>query len=133
MPARSTQADPAVARIPAATAPPSMEAVSVMSWDRALAVTSVISAGSSRGVTDARITPYDFCSTRMPNAAGSSVTGLLMAADIPQQSRPRASRVPASRNLRPCCIRSRAGPMNGASTANGAIVTSRNSTTRPRA
>ena len=33
----------------------------------------------------------------MPNAAGSSVTGLLIAADIPQQSRPRASSVPASR------------------------------------
>ena len=57
MPARSTQAAPAVAWIPAATAPPSMEAVSVMNWDRALAVTRVISAGSSRGVTDARTTP----------------------------------------------------------------------------
>ena len=57
MPARSTQADPAVAWIPAATAPPSMEAVSVKSWDRALAVTRVISAGSRRGVTDARATP----------------------------------------------------------------------------
>src|SRR5438876_569578 len=33
-----------------------MEAVSVMSWDRALAVTRVISAGSSRGVTDAPVT-----------------------------------------------------------------------------
>ena len=54
MPARSTQAAPAVTWIPAATAPPSMEAVSVMSWDRAFAVTRVISAGSRRGVTDAR-------------------------------------------------------------------------------
>ena len=97
MPARSTQAAPADAWIPAATAPPSMEAVSVMSWDRAFAVTRVISAGSRRGVTEARATPYAFCSTRMPNAAGSSVTGLLIAADMPQQSRPRASRVPASR------------------------------------
>ena len=97
MPARSTQAAPAVTWIPAATAPPSMEAVSVMSWDRAFAVTRLISAGSRRGVTDARTTPYAFCSTRMPNAAGSSVTGLWMAADIPQQSKPRASRVPASR------------------------------------
>ena len=110
-----------------------MDTVSVMSWDRAFAVTRVISAGSSRGMTAARATPYAFCSTSTPNAAGSSVTGLLIAADMPQQSRPRASRVPASRNLRPCCIRSRAGPMNGASTANGAMVTSRNSTTRPRA
>ena len=97
MPARSTQAAPAVTWIPAATAPPSKEAVKVKSWERAFAVTRVISAGSRRGVTDARTTPYDFCSTRMPNAAGSSVTGLLIAADIPQQSKPRASRVPASR------------------------------------
>ena len=97
MPARSTQAAPAVAWIPAASAPPSMEAVRVKSWDRAFAVTRLISAGSRRGVTDARTTPYAFCSTRMPNAAGSSVTGLLMAADIPQQSKPRASSVPASR------------------------------------
>ena len=86
-----------MAWIPAATAPPSRETVRVMSWDLAFAVTRVISAGSRRGVTDARTTPYDFCSTRMPNAAGSSVTGLLIAADIPQQSKPRASRVPASR------------------------------------
>ena len=57
MPARSTQADPNATWIPAATAPPSMEAISVMSWDRALAVTRVISAGSRRGVTDARATP----------------------------------------------------------------------------
>ena len=45
-------------------------------------------------MTDARTTPYDFCSTRMPNAAGSSVTGLLMAADMPQHSRPRAGGSP---------------------------------------
>ena len=57
MPARSTQAAPAVTWIPAASAPPSMEAVSAMSWDRAFAATSVISAGSRRGVTDARTTP----------------------------------------------------------------------------
>src|SRR5436305_19721 len=33
-----------------------MEAVSVMSWDRALAATRVISAGSRRGVTEAPAT-----------------------------------------------------------------------------
>ena len=97
MPARSTQAAPATTWIPAASEPASMDAVKATSCDRALAATRLISAGSSRGVTDARTTPYDFCSTRMPNAAGSSVTGLLMAADMPQHSRPRASSVPASR------------------------------------
>ena len=57
MPARSTQAAPAVTWIPAASAPPIRETVKVMSWDRALAVTRLISAGSRRGVTDARSTP----------------------------------------------------------------------------
>jgi hypothetical protein len=133
VPARSTHAAPPSTSMPAASEPASMDAVRATSWDRALAVTSVISAGSSRGVMDARATPYAFCRTKMPNAAGSNVTGLSIAADMPQHSRPRASRVPASRYRRPCRMRSRAGPMNGARTANGAIVTSRKSTTRPRA
>jgi len=133
MPARSTQAAPPSTWIPAATEPASMDAVRATSWDRAFAVTRVISAGSSRGVIDARATPYAFCKTRMPKAAGNSVSGLVTAADMVKHSRPRASRVPASRYRRPCCMRSRAGPMNGARTANGAIVTSRKSTTRPRA
>ena len=81
--------------MPKATAAASVEAVSVMSWVRALAVTRVISAGSSRGVTDARVTAYAFCSTSTPNAAGNNVTGsLVTAADIAQHSRPRASSVP---------------------------------------
>ena len=41
---------------------------------------------------------------------------------MPQQSSPRASRVPARMNRRPCWTLSSIGPMNGASTANGAIV-----------
>ena len=49
---------------------------------RALAVTRVSSSGSSRGVTDAFTTPPAFCSTRMPNAAGSSVTESPTLADI---------------------------------------------------
>jgi hypothetical protein len=63
--------------------------------DRAFAFTSVISRGSSRGATEARATPYAFCRTRMPNAEGSSVSGFLIAADIPQHSSPRARSVPA--------------------------------------
>ncbi len=50
--------------------------------DRAFAVTSVRFAGSSRGVTDALTTPPAFCSTRMPNAAGNSVTELATFADM---------------------------------------------------
>ena len=98
-----------------------------------MAVTRVISAGSSFGATELRVTAYAFCRTRTPKAAGNSVMGLCRAADIPQHSRPRASRVPARMNLRPCWTRSSIGPMNGASTANGAMVTSRYKATWLRA
>src|SRR5256886_2197639 len=44
---------------------------------------------------------------------------------MPQHSAPRASSVPARMKRRPCGTRSSIGPMSGASTANGAMVTSR--------
>ena len=59
-----------------------METAIEISPDRALAVTRVILAGSRRGVTEDLTTPPAFCSTRMPNAAGSSVTELATFADI---------------------------------------------------
>ena len=76
---------------------PTVEAISEASPVRAFAVTSVISRGSSRGVIALRVTPYAFCSTSTPNAAGSSVTVVVQntAPDIPQHSSPRASSVPA--------------------------------------
>ena len=102
---------------------------------RAFAATSVISRGSSRGVTEARVTAYAFCSTSTPNAAGRSSTTSLCstASTIPQHSRPRAISVPASRYRRPCCARSSIGPITGARTANGAMVMIRVSAIRPRA
>ncbi len=98
-------------------------------------MTSVISSGSNRGVTDARVTPYAFWRTRTPNAAGSSVSVSLCwtAPAIPQHSRPRASMVPIRMYRRPCCTRSSIGPTKGASSANGAIVMISASATRPRA
>ena len=45
---------------------------------------------------------------------------------------PRPMAVPAMVQRRPCWSRSSAGPMIGATTANGAIVTSRYSSTLPR-
>ena len=95
----------------------------------------MIVAGSSRGVTALRVTPYAFCSTSTPNAAGSRVNVSLFctAPAMPQQSRPRASNVPIMMYRRPSRTRSSIGPMNGASTANGAIVISRVSAIRPRA
>ena len=62
VPARSTQAaplapPPAMNDIPAAAAAPSVEAISAASEIRAFADTSVILAGSRRGVTALRVTP----------------------------------------------------------------------------
>ena len=98
-------------------------------------MTRVISEGSSLGVTDALVTPYAFCNSRMPKAAGSKVTASLCctAPAMPQQSRPRARTVPIKMNFRPCLTRSSIGPMNGASKANGAIVMIRASATLPLA
>jgi hypothetical protein len=81
--------------MPKATGAAIVEASTAPSPFRALAVTSVISAGSRRGVTELRVMAYAFCSTSTPNAAGKSVTGSpVTAPDIAQHSRPRASRVP---------------------------------------
>jgi hypothetical protein len=55
------------------------------------------------------------------------------APDMAQQSRPRASSVPIMMYRRPCRTRSSIGPMNGASRANGAMVSTRYSTTWLRA
>ena len=82
MATRSVQAAPPVNWTAAARPAATVEAAIEIRPDRAFAVTSVISAGSSRGVTDALTTPPAFCSTRMPNAAGSSVTELATFADI---------------------------------------------------
>jgi hypothetical protein len=44
----------------------------------------------------------------------------------------RPARLPASAQRRPCCNRSSAGPITGATSANGAMVTSRYRATLPR-
>ena len=82
MPTRSVQAAPAVYWTPAARPAAAVEVMIEIRPARALAVTRVRPGGSSRGVTDALTTPPAFCSTRMPNAAGSSVTESLTLADI---------------------------------------------------
>jgi hypothetical protein len=74
-----------------------------------------------------RSTPNAFDSTSVPNAAGRNVTWSpwLTAPAMPQQSSPRARNVPATATRRAERIRSRPGPISGAMSANGAIVTSR--------
>ena len=74
VPIRSTHAapaewPPATKSMPAAAQAPTVEAMSEASADLEFAVTSVISAGSSRGVIALRVTPKAFCSTRTPKAA----------------------------------------------------------------
>src|ERR1700761_5676090 len=104
--------------MPKATGAAIVEAMVAASPFRALAVTRLIEGGSSRGVTELRGIEYAFCSTSTPNAAGNKVTGSPETApDIAQHSRPRSS----------------IGPMNGASSANGAMVRTRYRTTWLRA
>ena len=126
MPIRRTQGAPSTVWIPKAIGAATVDASTAPSPLRAFAVTSVISAGSSRGVTELRVIAYAFCSTSTPNAAGNSVTGSpVTAPDIAQHSRPRASIVPIMMYRRPCRTRSSMGPMNGASSANGVMVRTR--------
>src|SRR5579875_1599311 len=140
VPALSTQAapvapPPVMASNPAATGTATVVAIREASAHREFAVTRVISPGSSRGVPEALVTPYAFCSSSTPKAAGSrdSESACCTAPAMPQHNRPRANIVPASTYRRPRRARSRNGPTNGASSANGAIVTIRARATRPRA
>lgn len=102
-------------------------AISPANEHRAFAVTSVISSGRTRGVTAARSTPNAFDSTSTPNAAGRNVTwspcGSALA--IAQHSSARITNVLAIAYRRTCRARSSAGPISGATSANGAIVTTR--------
>ncbi len=82
MPTRKVQAAPPPNWTPAARPAAAVETASEISPVRALALTRVVSAGSRRGVTEALTTPPAFCSTRMPKAAGSSVTELVTFADM---------------------------------------------------
>ena len=112
--------------MPKATGAAIVEATVAASPFRALAVTRLSEAGSSRGVTELRVIEYAFCSTSTPKAAGNRVTGSpVTAPDMAQHSRPRASNVPIRMYRRPCRTRSSMGPMNGASSANGAMVRTR--------
>ncbi len=82
MPTRSVHAAPPANCTPAARPAAAVDVAIEIRPERALAVTSVRLAGSRRGVTEALTTPPAFCSTRMPNAAGSSVTESFTFADI---------------------------------------------------
>ncbi|AIA05294.1 hypothetical protein DC74_4822 [Streptomyces noursei] len=140
MPARNTthapysgQAGP-IRCSPAPTGAAAPVASSPDSVTRELAFTREIRGGRSRGTTALRTTPYAFDATSTPSAAGYSASPpSATARDIDSASSARASIAPAIAARRPCGTRSSSGPTTGASSANGAMVTSRYSATRPRA
>ena len=101
---------------------------------RELAVTRVMPSGSRRGTAAARATAYDRDATRHPRAAGNSQTESSTTAVASTHARKaRVARVVPSAHRRPCRNRSSSGPMRGASSTKGAIVSSRKRATRPRA
>ena len=101
---------------------------------REFAVTSEMSRGSSRGTAAARATAYDRLATRQPRAAGNShgLSSTTAVASTQARNARVASVVPSAQR-RPCRNRSSSGPMSGASSTNGAMVSTRNRATRPRA
>ena len=101
---------------------------------RELAVTRVMPGGSRRGTAAARATAYVRLATRQPSAAGKSQALSSTTADASTHERKArvASVVPRAQRL-PWRNRSSSGPMSGASSTKGAMVSTRNSATRPRA
>ena len=101
---------------------------------RLLALTRVRSSGISRGTVAARATPYALEQTRQPSTAGyNSKEPEATASAATRQHRPRTAKVPPIAQRRPCENRSRNGPISGATTENGSMVSVRNSATGPRA
>ena len=93
-----------------------------------------MSRGSRRGTAAARATAYDRLATRQPRAAGNShgLSSTTAVASTQARNARVASVVPSAQR-RPCRNRSSSGPMSGASSTNGAMVSTRNRATRPRA
>jgi len=101
---------------------------------RELALTRLNPAGSRRGTADARVTLYAREATRQPRTAGNSQTDLVATASAStHHSKARVAKVVPMAQRRPCRNRSSNGPISGAITVNGAIVSSRNRATCPRA
>ena len=97
-------------------------------------MTRLMSLGSSRGTAAARATAYVRLATRQPSAAGNShgLSSTTAVASTQARNARVASVVPSAQR-RPCRNRSSSGPMSGASSTNGAMVSTRNRATRPRA
>ena len=91
---------------------------------RELAVTSSRSSGTVMGTRALLVTLWAFDSTSTPKARGNSHR-LCSSAAINRQIRARTPEAAMKINRRPAGVRSRTGPRNGATTANGAMVSRR--------
>ena len=98
----------------------------------ALASTNRLSSSTTVGTIELFATAYVRDSTRAPNAAGNS-SRLCTTDAIARQISTRPTHDSTIINRRPPLMRSMAGPRKGATTANGVIVSSSDSATRPRA
>ncbi len=82
----------------------------------------------------ARVTPYALEATSTPSAVGNIASDWVATASaISQHRNARRAIVEPIAQRRPWLKRSRNGPSSGATTANGSIVSPRNSATCPRA
>jgi hypothetical protein len=117
-----------------ARAPPSVMPIIPTMLIREFARTSDIEGGRRRGAAAARATAYDREATSAPRAAGKSQALSSTSAPASTQARKaRTATVVPMAQRRPWRKRSRIGPMSGARTTKGAIVSSRKRATWPRA
>ncbi len=132
-PNRKDHSAPTVASSPAIG--PMMTAPEIAAIEsRELTLTSVSSGGSSRGTAEARVTPYALDAIRQVRAAGKSQgESFATAPAITHKPAARTANVTPMAHRRPRRNRSRNGPMSGATTAKGSMVTPRNRATWPRA
>src|SRR5207302_3203283 len=132
---RSTQDAPRneVFRIAAPGPAMTNPAITEMTARRELASTSATSAFTTDGTSALLVMVYAFDSTSRPNASGYSQIGLSRWRAIEKQMNVRPSALMITSVRRPARLRSSIGPRTGATTANGAIVSTRYSAILPRA
>ena len=129
---RSTQGVCANRRMSAATGPAAIPPRMLMNARRELASTNSPLFLITLGTSALFVTLCVFESTSAPNASGYSAKPLTCAAMI-RHNTARAAIVAANTRRRPPRVRSRSGPNTGATTANGASVSMRYSSTLGRA
>ena len=128
----STQSAPVSLSTTAAGMPPIAPAAMLMSARREFAVTSAASSGTIAGTSALFATWCPLASTSTPNANGKSSSVLTFPA-IRTHNPARPKHPALIKVRRPPRLRSRRGPMTGATSAKGATVSNRYSRTLGRA